>query len=408
MAKKTPRPVVTEVTRRIDLEPADWFRAPWRKLKPLVPPEGRCPPFDRGRALAALRGLPPYDRWNMGEAGIATVPSPAEGRFWFTVLTTLKRMGLADQPVKLARRLARADLDEPLTVAEAKRHSRALDFGMPIPLWLRTLSACLSADEFLDVISDEKVILESLLWMRLPHLVNWLRTEAVPYCPPGRWEKVKARVRRELKQAWPWSPYSELRPALVYYLAAGLGLSRELEPVVRSWPDDAYRRPRHSPFNHEPQLIVLALGSAEVVSAEMRRLGLPLKYTWDARAWLAHTEYAGLDSLRDTILTSREVKASVERMLAVLCLVKAPEAAPHLLEIKLRSKVPKPAAAWLDEQVGNAVAGLVPVAAGEGDLADAAADYLRGAKQKGHGGLIEERLKTQTRAVAARVRRAVG
>src|SRR5206468_1207486 len=88
--------------------------------------------------------------------------------------------------------------------------------------------------------------------------------------------------------------------------------------------------------------------------------------------------------------TNRE---EATRIVEMLCLVKAPEAAPHLLELRLSSKAPQPARRWLDEQVGNAVAGLLPVAAGRGKLAEAALDYLREAKRKGFAAFIEAQVK---------------
>jgi hypothetical protein len=90
-----------------------------------------------------------------------------------------------------------------------------------------------------------------------------------------------------------------------------------------------------------------------------------------------------------------------------LALVKAPEAAPVMLELKLFSKAPQVARRWLDEEVGNSVAGLLPVAAGQGPLAEAALDSLREAKRKGHAALLEEQTKQGDPEVAGPVRRLV-
>ena len=61
-----------------------------------------------------------------------------------------------------------------------------------------------------------------------------------------------------------------------------------------------------------------------------------------------------------------------------------------MLELMLGSKAPAVAARWLDEQPGHAIPGLIPVAAGRGKLADAALDYLRVQKRKGHEDFIRE------------------
>jgi hypothetical protein len=185
------------------------------------------------------------------------------------------------------------------------------------------------------------------------------------------------------------------------YLAGPLGLHTELAQLVRSLPDDAYAD-GWSDMNQEPQAVIFGLGTAAQVEAEMRRLKLRLRTPTHIRAWFAHTEWRALDLVRDSILSTTggwagggrgTAKENTEELLRVLTLVKAPEAAPYMLEIKLESKAPALARAWLDEQVGNAIAGLIPVAAGRGKLADAALDNLRDAKRKGHEKLIRSLVK---------------
>jgi hypothetical protein len=87
----------------------------------------------------------------------------------------------------------------------------------------------------------------------------------------------------------------------------------------------------------------------------------------------------------------------------------APEAAPHLMALKLAGKGSGLVRQWQDEQAGNAVAGLVPLAAERGKLGDAVIEYLREARRKGHGALIEEQLRLEKAPpeAAARVRRLV-
>ena len=77
-----------------------------------------------------------------------------------------------------------------------------------------------------------------------------------------------------------------------------------------------------------------------------------------------------------------------------------------MLELRLSSKVPQVARRWLEEEVGNAVAGLLPVAAGSGALADAALDYSRG-QCRGHAALLTELAKQAPTDVADKVRRLV-
>ena len=61
-----------------------------------------------------------------------------------------------------------------------------------------------------------------------------------------------------------------------------------------------------------------------------------------------------------------------------------------MLELMLGSKSPGVARAWLEENPGHAIPGLIPMAAGKGKVADAALDYLRAQKRKGREGFIRE------------------
>src|SRR5262249_40216861 len=122
--------------------------------------------------------------------------------------------------------------------------------------------------------------------------------------------------------------------------------------------------------------------------------------------WLAHTEYAGLDLVRDQILSLTN-KDECDSLLEALCLVKAPEAAPFMLELRNQAKGPGRARQWLDEQAGNAIAGLIPSAAGRGKVAEMAVEFLRDAKRRGLTSLIEEQVAHADPAVADAVRRLV-
>jgi hypothetical protein len=78
-----------------------------------------------------------------------------------------------------------------------------------------------------------------------------------------------------------------------------------------------------------------------------------------------------------------------------------------MLELRHGCKSPGRARAWLDDHLGNAVAGLIPVAAGRGKLAEQALDFLRDAKRRGFEAVIEAHLAGAEPAVADAVRRMV-
>src|SRR5262249_27355004 len=151
---------------------------------------------------------------------------------------------------------------ESLSAAEAKR--RLLGKSVLVDgVHFEVLFPCLSADEFLDVMSDDKVMTTS--WDTATHVLRWFHRGAGPYVPASSWEKLRPRLREELKtRTWPTDPYE--RPAMTYFLAAAAGLHRELLALVRSWPDDAYGHYDWDDYYHVPQLVVFGLGSAELVS----------------------------------------------------------------------------------------------------------------------------------------------
>ncbi len=78
-----------------------------------------------------------------------------------------------------------------------------------------------------------------------------------------------------------------------------------------------------------------------------------------------------------------------------------------MLEIRLSSRNSGPARQWLEQQLGNAIAGLIPTAAGRGKVAEAAIEFLRQAKRKGHAELIARLVEQAPAEVADKVRKSV-
>jgi hypothetical protein len=167
-------------------------------------------------------------------------------------------------------------------------------------------------------------------------------------------------------------------------------LHDELLKVVESWPDDRYvvsgGEDWHDAY-HVPQLMVFGLGSADLVSKHARRLGLRMRFPEYMRAWIAHTEYDGLDWAAKTVAETKN-KDDAAKLAEVLALVHAPENAGPMLEVATKSKAPKIGAEWLDHNVGCAAAGLAAVAGGRGGLASAAQEKLRALKRAGYTHLI--------------------
>lgn len=187
-----------------------------------------------------------------------------------------------------------------------------------------------------------------------------------------------------------WPPAGH--PPEVFFLAAMVGMHQELLTLVESWPDDTYiGKENYSAYYQKPQEIIFGLGTANLVETQIRRLKLPLTNPAYIRAWLAHTEYQALDWVCQSILAVQN-KDEARKLVEAFALVKAPEAAPLMLELQQSSKAPQVAGQWLEENLIHSIQGLISIAKqgkGRGKLADAALEWLRTMKRRGHGGLIQ-------------------
>jgi hypothetical protein len=165
----------------------------------------------------------------------------------------------------------------------------------------------------------------------LNHLAGQVLVYAIPYLSDAEIEELTEQVRQALPRA---KPRSE-----VWELAAYLGLASELQEYVEA------RKPPDYISHH----IVFNLADARQVAHQARRLKIFLRdYDDMVSAWLIRTGLTALDHLRDSIL-QQQTKAAAARMVADLCRLTAPEMAPTVLELKLSSRAPAPATAWLEQ-----------------------------------------------------------
>jgi hypothetical protein len=146
-----------------------------------------------------------------------------------------------------------------------------------------------------------------------------------------------------------------------------------------------------SPFSQNWEKRLALVGFPDVKSETRQGLG---------------TEYSALDLIRDEVLGEGSKEGS-RQLLEVFALVKAPEAAPFMLELMLDSNAPQVARKWLLDNPAHAIAGLIPVAAGRGKLADAAIEFLRLMKRKGYADFIQTYLDRESTEVAAKIRSSV-
>ncbi|HTU93527.1 MAG TPA: DUF4132 domain-containing protein, partial [Gemmataceae bacterium] len=403
-----PPPLVPTITHRIDLEPRDWLWATWRPRDRYVMPTPAPQPFDKDACLERLRSRVKVrvddGWWDWGKIKLHQPLSAEEAHFWAVAVT---RTQPKQNPEKLAEKLARQDFDGQVTATDIDAWVRAMKQQWPeqfVILW-QTIPALLSPESFLELILDHDILASH--WDAESRALESFTDFIWPYLTVDQIERLRSRLRGRLDPA-AWDDSKQSPQSLFFLLGALLGMHEEMLALVKTWPDGRYSNLLGSPFVYnwvQPQRIVFGLSDARQVEAHMRRLQLRLSTSLHVRAWLVNTEMAGLDLVRDSIHPSNREHA--EKLLTAFALVKAPEAAPHMLELKLNSKAPGLARQWLDDNPGNTIAGLIPVAGGRGKLAEAALDYLREAKRQGHGPFIVEQLKSASAEIAARVRQEV-
>lgn len=398
-AEAAPPPVCTEVTHTVGLDPIDWYLAPWRNTPPLPRPEPR--PFDLGSCVARLGRVRGSYSWNWDGAQLDDVLSREEAHFWLYAMTGETHEG---KPKELALYLARQHtFDGKLTrrdIVHRLNHLKSqVDQHLLIPL-----ANLLAPEEMVEVLTSGD--LHGWGWAQggLPFAIFYSR-RMLPYLTPVERDKIRAQLQSKIAAStWPTS-FSYAPLAL--YLGALIGMPQEMRALVNSWKDDQFSSEYSGiPHYQQPQWIIFGLDDPREVIRHFQRLKLNLETGYLVRGYLAHVELTGLELVRDSILKTTD-KARIASLMEPFCKVLAPEAAPLMLEIKLNSRNAGPARQWLDQQVGNAVAGLLGTAAGRGKLADAAIEYLREARRKGHRDLIEKQLQQVPAEIAERVRKSV-
>jgi len=186
-----------------------------------------------------------------------------------------------------------------------------------------------------------------------------------------------------------WPTTANDPPRLPILLASALGGSSEVANLVESWPDR--ERPSAVPLHDQALELVLGLDHPEEVRRHVNRLRLRPQTAAQARGWLAHTELEGLDLVLESALAQKSRKVA-EPLLRVLALARAPEAAPLMLRVMLKSQAPAIGREWLERHPGYAAPGLILPALGRGPAAEAARDFLQSLRRSGHGEMVDAAL----------------
>jgi predicted DNA-binding WGR domain protein len=398
-----PKQIELNLERSIDLDPEDWYWAKWRNLEPLQRPELK--PFDLQDCLKRLRKVAEGLDW--AKAKIATFLSREETHFWIAAIAESRgNDGALLDPNEIATILSSRCFDGNSSIEELEKFTENIN-------WYNL--DFVESLAFVNLFEIEQAIEILRMWFYQRSPACRFQDRILPYLSTSQTESWQSYIHQQLDLAkWPiQNTYSD--PPAEFFLAAYLGIHDELLKLVESWSDDNFSHPdrMYSAHYQRPQEIIFGLKNRELVERQMRRLGLKLHPTQNGadlskyiRAWLAHTEYSALDLVRDTVLAAGRKEEAVG-LLKAFALVKAPEAAPFMLELMLSSKAPQIARQWLEENPAHAIAGIIPVAAGRGKLADAAIEFLLSMKRKGYAAYIQTCIETESSEIAEKIRSSV-
>lgn len=386
---------LTDIPRSINLTPQEWRWAAWRNLPPLPRPEPR--PFEKDAALQLLNEIAQANRswyyaWHWDGIGLDNRVTVEEACFWVVATRAVEELKNLE---KVVARMSEWTFNEGLT------GPRLLEFIKADPLHLihvvsRAVCSLFTPPEFvnfaLQVEAEHNSRTTPHKWHNspVPHFCDAFRVHWVGYLNTEEKASVRAIVRPLLDiTQWPQHIYTV--PPFAFFLAAMVGLSDELLPLVESWADDQFNKPDWSDYQQRPQEIVFGLNDPRLVEQQFRRLKLRFTKPAYVTAWLAHTEYAALDGVRESIQNEANKESAAERF-ERLCAVDAPEMAPQVLELMLHSKISRQAREWLEEHPTSTIVGLLPVAAGRSKSATAAQDMLLRLQRRGHAELLASAL----------------
>lgn len=396
--------ISTDVVRRVHLSPGELALKTGASVKRPDPE-----PFDRQACLLRLarvtKGADYHYGWDWSAAEIPEVMTAEEADFW---MQAILQESYRNTPRSVLKEMQNRTLATALSAHEVR--DRVKTYVMRDHSIMAPIACLMSAEEIFDWIADlfedsKKQVNDSWGYVRAVQLAIGFSLHVVPYLSAKQVQSMRKRVADSFDANVPWPDHHHPLP-FEYYMAAALGMHKEVQQIVARITDTTYGKSFGWNNDHyqQPQFLVLRLGDPAVVEAEMRRIKLLLRGSSQIRSWLAVTGWSALDVVRDSILDVGK-REEVERLINLFGqAIEAPEAGVTMLELKLQSKAPSVARQWLDEHLGCSIAGLIPIAAGKGKLADAALDFLREKKRQGHTDLIVKLLNSTPAEAVARVR----
>ena len=411
-------PKKLEITRSIDLNPEDWHWATWRPRIPLAKPPVK--PFDLEIAKKQLEIIKkPQSNYyyhvyqqanNWQKAKINNFVSKEEALFWLNVLTLDTNQDNQDynQLIKdFSHPEHNSSLDIykfiELLIFDILRNPNHIPSNIAsfiyalFPFVDFTIALLELTEDTKKYNSQDRDMVTTLLSI----LIKGFEQYIWHYLDDSEITSMRQKLRDFMHKN------NQERYEVLHYLAAYLGMHDEILQFLNSKTDFSHDHYRYLTMDH----LYAGLGSANLVESNMRRFNF---FSWydptKVRLCLATTEYAALDLIRNGILHQNATKDNVIKLLKTLVLVKAPEAAPYMLELWLSSKSPSTARKWLDVNPIHSIVGLIPVAARqlpalplkvkETEMSRAAIDYLISLKRKGYADLIRQAIAKQPTAIA--------
>jgi Domain of unknown function (DUF4132) len=369
--------------KSIDLSPQDWLWATWRDFQPLARPTPQ--PFDLDDCLKRFQKISKLQerwKWNWAKAEITVAITPAEAHFWL--------MAMMSPP----------DLETPQEIAPKLATQNFTGKASPTDVM----------PEIARYLSSEAIIIYQTLFgnthLATPDLdvasfCAGIHTYILPYLSSQERQEIQQAIKSNV-QKFKYSTDYFCTPSREVLLAGIIGMGDDLETITAQLPNNFYTAGvTGGDHYHLTQQLVLGFSDAAKVQAEILRLNLYLNKPEYIKGWLAHTEYAALERIKQSIAVATDKKIAAE-LLEIFALVKAPEAAPHMLEL-LTSKASQVAQQWLNNYPEHGIAGSIPLVVARGKLADVAIDYLRSQKRKGYADYIQACLVDQETPVRDRV-----
>ncbi|MCU0548608.1 MAG: DUF4132 domain-containing protein [Leptolyngbya sp. Prado105] len=366
----------------IDLDPADWCWATWRKRPQLE--RSKPQPFELDQAITQLKKAKRLKsgRWKWNDCEIPVSMSIEEARFWVHAIVRSYRY---DRVRDLVRYFESTSLSSAIESSEIQDwFTSSASCDVP-PQMAVALSHFLSVDQLIDQLSNSSHRHHSI-FLGFKQLI-------LPYLNETEFEKLRIHIQET------WEPQ---RFYMRIYLSSLLGLQNwNREFIETLTPERTY----HSCDFKFRLGVLFGLESADLVVYHSRRLKLRLGTSEQVRAWLAHTELTALEFVAESIAAiknNREAQNAVA-MFEVLALVRSPIVAPHVLQLAQKSQVRHQAQAWLEDNPELSIAGLLPLTIAKHPLAETAIAWLRMMQRQGYRDFIREHMSPEYQQIELQI-----